>query len=210
MTNPMTPAEFAVLADVSRETLSRLDAYLTLMKRWQRAINLVGAATLVDPWRRHVLDSAQLVRYIPDEIGDIYDIGSGAGLPGLVLAIMGRRGIHLVESDQRKVQFQQEVIRSLDLQVEVHPQRIDTLPHECANVITSRALAPLPRLLDLAAPLLRPNAICLLLKGQSASNELTSARKCWRMSSDFYPSLSEPSASVLKLWDIVRAPLHRQ
>lgn len=206
----MTPDEFAALTDVSRETLSCLDAYLALLRRWQRAINLVGPATFADPWRRHFLDSAQLIRHMPDDIDAIYDLGSGAGLPGLVLAIMGRTGIHLVESDQRKVQFQREVARSLNLQVDIHAQRIDTLSPGCANVITARALAPLPRLLDLSVPLLRPNAICLFLKGQNASDELTRADKYWRMSSCSYPSLSEPSASVLKLWDIVRAPLHRQ
>ena len=206
----MTPDEFAALTDVSRETLSRLDAYLGLMKLWQGAINLVGPATLTDPWRRHILDSAQLLRYTPAAPGTIYDLGSGAGLPGLVLAIMGQTGVHLVESDQRKAQFQREAIRSLDLDVEVHAQRIDSLPLGCANLVTARALAPLPRLLDLSAGLLRPNAFCLFLKGQRASDELTEARKCWRMSSDSYPSLSDPSASVLKIWDIVRAPLHRQ
>lgn len=206
----MTRDEFAVLTDVSRETLSRLDAYLVLMKRWQRAINLVGPATLGDPWRRHVLDSAQLIRHMPADVGAIYDLGSGAGLPGLILAIMGQTGIHLVESDQRKAQFQREVIRSLDLRVDIHVQRIDSLSPGCADLITARALAPLPRLLDLSASLLRPNGICLFLKGQNALDELTEARKCWRMSSHSYPSLSEPSASVLKLWDIVRAPLHRQ
>ena len=206
----MTPDEFAALADVSRETLSRLDDYLALMKRWQGAINLVGSATLADPWRRHILDSAQLLRYMPADSGEVYDLGSGAGLPGLVLAIMGRTGIHLVESDQRKAQFQREVVRTLGLDVEIHAQRIDSLPPGCADLVTARALAPLPRLLDLAAGLLRPNTICLFLKGQRASDELTEAHKCWRMSSNSYPSLSDPSASVLKIWDIVRAPLHRQ
>ncbi len=206
----MTPDEFASLTNVSRETLSRLDAYLALMRRWQRAINLVGPATLNDPWRRHILDSAQLMRHLSPDPCAIYDLGSGAGLPGLVLAIMGRAGIHLVESDTRKAQFQREVVRSLSLKVDIHAQRIDSLQPGCADVITARALAPLPRLLDLAEPLLRPNTICLFLKGQNASDELTEARKCWRMFSDSYPSLSEASGTVLKLWDIVRAPLHRQ
>ncbi|MEM8948066.1 MAG: 16S rRNA (guanine(527)-N(7))-methyltransferase RsmG [Pseudomonadota bacterium] len=206
----MTPDEFMALTNVSRETRSRLEAYLELIQRWQRAINLVGPATLNDPWRRHFLDSAQLIRHMPPDPVMIYDLGSGAGLPGLVLAIMGRSGINLVESDQRKAQFQREVVRSLDLQVTIHVQRIETLSSECADVITARALAPVSRLLDLAKPLLRPNAICLFLKGRNVSDELTEARKCWRMSVDSYPSLSEPSGTMLKLWDIGRAPLYRQ
>jgi len=183
---------------------------LTLLTHWQRAINLVGPATLSDPWRRHVLDSAQLMRYLPHNADAIYDLGSGAGLPGLILAMMGRSGIHLVESDQRKVQFLREVVRSLDLDVKIHAQRIEDLPAGCAGAVTARALAPLPRLINLAAPLLRADAICLFLKGRRASDELTEACKCWRMSAQSFPSLSDPSASVLKLWDITRAPLHRQ
>jgi len=167
----MTSDEFAALTDVSRETMARLEAYLNLISRWQRAINLVGPATLSDPWRRHLLDSAQLLDHMPKAANAIYDLGSGAGLPGLVLAIMGQTNIHLVESDQRKAQFLS--------------------------------------LLDLASPLLHPSSLCLFLKGRSALDELTEARKCWRMSADLSPSLSDSSASVLKLWDIVRAPLHR-
>lgn len=206
----MTRAEFATLTNVSRETLSRFDAYLALLQRWQKAINLVGPATLNDPWRRHLLDSAQLIAHIPDETGVIYDLGSGAGLPGLILAILGCGGVHLVESDQRKAQFLREVARKLDLNVDVHAARIETLPAKSADVVTARALAPLPRLLDLAGGLLKPHAICLFLKGRNASDELTEARKYWRMSSEFFPSLSDPSASVLKLQDIERAPFHRQ
>jgi 16S rRNA (guanine527-N7)-methyltransferase len=206
----MTANDFAELVDVSRETLRQLEDYLELMERWQRAINLVGPKTLADPWRRHILDSAQLFLHLPKKTGAVYDLGSGAGLPGLVLAIMGRDDLHLVESDRRKGQFLKEVVRSLDLHVHVHVQRIETLPARCADVIIARALAPLPRLLDLVFPLLRPASVCYFPKGRSASDELTDARKCWRMSADSFPSLSDPSASVLKLRDIIRAPLHRQ
>lgn len=207
---PMTPGEFAALMDVSRETVSRIEAYLVLLKRWQKAINLVGPKTLDDPWRRHILDSAQLYQYLPPGPTVLYDLGSGAGLPGLVLAIMGRGNIHLVESDGRKAQFLHEACRTFELQAEVHADRAETLPEGCADVVTSRALAPLPRLLDLTVPLLRSNAVCLFLKGRSASDELTQACKYWRMSSQSFPSMSDRSGSLLKLWDIRRAPLHRQ
>ncbi|MEZ5932937.1 MAG: 16S rRNA (guanine(527)-N(7))-methyltransferase RsmG [Alphaproteobacteria bacterium] len=205
----ISQSEFADLANVSRETLERLTAYLDLIKRWQPAINLVGPATLADAWRRHILDSAQLLPHLPDDLVALYDLGSGAGLPGMVLAIMGQGKIHLVESDQRKAQFLKEVARILDIDIKIHVQRIETLPPLCATVVTARALAPLPRLLDLAAPLLQPGGHCLFLKGQTLPDELTEARKCWRMQSHSFPSLSEPSASILKLWDIERAPLHR-
>ncbi|MEM7044032.1 MAG: 16S rRNA (guanine(527)-N(7))-methyltransferase RsmG [Pseudomonadota bacterium] len=206
----MSSEEFAEITGVSRETLASLDQYLALLRRWQTAINLVGPRTLTDPWRRHLLDSAQLVQYLPNDADDIFDLGSGAGLPGLILAIVSDSKVHLVESDLRKAQFLREAARVLGLPVEVHAARIEQLPARCANVIVARALAPLHRLIDLAFPLLKADSICLFLKGQKLQDELTEARKSWRMSSQSFPSLSDPSASVLKLWDIERAPLHRQ
>jgi 16S rRNA (guanine527-N7)-methyltransferase len=206
----MTPDDFAAMVSVSRETLTSLKTYLAMLTRWQKAINLVGPKTLSDPWRRHVLDSAQLQSHLPPSSEVLYDLGSGAGLPGLVLAIMGRDNIHLVESDRRKAQFLKEVARTLDLPVDIHAERIERLPNGSAKIITARALAPLTRLLDLAHPLMKPDAICVFLKGQNAMDELTDARKSWNMTADIAPSLSEPSASILKLRNVQRASLHCQ
>lgn len=206
----MTPEDFAALAPVSRETLSCLATYLDLLERWQRAINLVGPSTMEDPWRRHILDSAQLIRYIPEGTTQIHDLGSGAGLPGMVLAIMGQTHLNLVESDQRKAQFLREVARVLDVDVNICAQRIECVRVDRAGLVVARALAPLPRLLRLAKPLLLPTAQCLFLKGRGLSDELTEAGKSWRMSWQTFPSLSDPSASVLQLWDIARASVHRE
>lgn len=209
MTSPMTPEAFTELVNVSRETLTKLETYLDLLIRWQQAINLVGPKTLEDPWRRHILDSAQLARRMPDGVQSLYDLGSGGGLPGLVLAILGKDRVHLVESDRRKAVFLREAARILELDVEVLSCRIEALPRQCASVVTARALAPLPRLLELSYPLLAPSAICLFLKGKNATDELTAVGKYWRMSSQSFPSLSDSSASILQLRDIERAPLHR-
>ncbi|MGI9452132.1 MAG: 16S rRNA (guanine(527)-N(7))-methyltransferase RsmG [Geminicoccaceae bacterium] len=207
---PLTASAFAEEIDVSRETLERFDLYLDLLKRWQRAINLVGKKTLVDPWRRHILDCAQLMTYLPSRDSTVVDLGSGAGLPGLILAILGQANVHLVECDQRKAQFLKEVVRTLALDVTVHVKRIEAMGPISADVLTARALAPLPTLLTLAQPLLRPDTICLFLKGRHGKDELTEAKKSWMMASQIFPSLSDPSASILKLREIQRAPLHRQ
>jgi 16S rRNA (guanine527-N7)-methyltransferase len=206
----MTPAAFAGHLHVSRETLDRLEHYLDLLKRWQKAINLVGPKTLEDPWRRHILDSAQLIHHLPGAARTIVDLGSGAGLPGLVLAIIRGGDIHLVESDQRKALFLKEAARHLALDVVVHAQRIEALEPMTPDVLTARALAPLPRLLELASPLIGRATTCLFLKGRHGKDELTEAGKSWMMASQISPSLSDPSASVLKLWEIQRAPHHRQ
>jgi rRNA small subunit methyltransferase G len=98
--------------DVSRETRQRLSAYLELLRRWQGAINLVGASTLADPWRRHILDCGQIAPHVPHGAASVLDLGSGAGLPGLVLALLGVPGVQLVESDGRKAQFLREAARA--------------------------------------------------------------------------------------------------
>lgn len=207
---PLTPIGFSRKVDVSRETLACLEHYLALLVHWQKAINLVGSKTLVDPWRRHILDSAQLIHYLPADTGVIVDLGSGAGLPGLVLAILGQQKVHLVESDQRKALFLKEAARILAIDVTIHAKRIDALEPLAPHVLTARALAPLPRLLDLASPLISRNTTCLFLKGRHGKDELTEAQKHWMMASECLPSMSDPSASVLKLWEIERAPLHRK
>jgi 16S rRNA (guanine527-N7)-methyltransferase len=208
---PLAAEDCARQLDVSRETLAKLQAYLNLLCQWQRVINLVGPTTLQDPWRRHILDCGQLIRYLPvpaEQLGAVADIGSGAGLPGLILAILGVRPIHLIESDRRKAAFLREVVRHLDLPATVHACRVEALPPLEIAVITARAFAPLDRLIGLVEPLLQPATTLLLLKGRSAEEELTLANKTWTMAVQRCTSLSDPSGVVLKLQGIHRAP-HR-
>ena len=202
---PLSRAEFAGRIDVSRETLARLTRHLELLVRWQPAINLVGAASLADPWRRHVLDSAQLLAHLPSPVASLVDLGSGAGFPGLVLAILGVPNVTLIESDRRKAQFLREVARTTGTAVTIHAERAERLPASPAAVVTARALAPLPRLLPLAARFLAADGVCLLLKGAAVNDELTAAAKSWHMVPEMFPSLSAPAGTVLKLRGIARA-----
>jgi 16S rRNA (guanine527-N7)-methyltransferase len=202
---PLGRAGFAATITVSRETLDRLEIYADLLARWQRAINLVGAASLADPWRRHLLDSAQLVDHLPPGARSVVDLGSGAGFPGMVLAIMGAPGVTLIESDRRKIEFLRALARATGTAVELQAERIERLPARPASVITARALAPLPRLLPLAERFLAADSVCLFLKGQAVADELTAARKSWHMVAETFPSLSAPSGVVLQLRECVRA-----
>jgi 16S rRNA (guanine527-N7)-methyltransferase len=197
---------FARLVPVSRETLERLDAYVALLKAWNRRINLVGATTLGDPWRRHVLDSAQLLRFVPKEARVLVDVGSGAGLPGLVLALLGVAGVHLVESDQRKAIFLREAVRVTGAAITVHAVRAEKMPRLSADVVTARAVAPLPNLLDLVEPFLTPHSICLFLKGRTVQEELTEAAKSWKMRPRLEPSKSDAGGMVLLVEAIAREP----
>jgi 16S rRNA (guanine527-N7)-methyltransferase len=197
------PAAFQADTGVSHETRQRFEAYAALLEKWSRAINLVGRGTLPDLWRRHMLDSAQLAGYLPPAPADrprrILDLGSGAGFPGLVLALLDAGELHLVESDGRKATFLREVLRATDTAATVHAKRIEELPDLQADLVTARALAPLDRLLALAAPRLGPDGGLLLLKGRGAESELTVARKAWNMSVERWPSRSDRQGTVLRI-----------
>jgi len=198
---------FARDTGVSRETLGRLETFATLLGRWQQRINLVARESVADLWRRHFLDSAQLLPLIPAGSGRLIDLGSGAGFPGLVLSILGASDVHLIESDGRKAAFLREAARLSGASVTIHAGRIEeaTRLAETADVVTARALAPLDALLGHAAPLLRPGGCCLFLKGARAADELTLARKAWNMDVQQVPSRSHPAGVVLKLKAIARA-----
>ncbi|HRY26237.1 MAG: 16S rRNA (guanine(527)-N(7))-methyltransferase RsmG [Geminicoccaceae bacterium] len=199
---PLDAAGFAAQVPVSRETVERLTLYLELLRQWQKAINLVGASTLDDAWRRHILDSAQLFRHLPAGCATLADLGSGAGLPGLVLAAMGVPEVHLVESDRRKAQFLREAARRMGLAgVTVHPVRIETLSL-AVDVVTARALAPLVQLVPLARPLLRAGGRLVLLKGRGVDAELTALGEVGTMRVELHPSLADPEGRVLVLQEV--------
>ncbi len=166
---------------VSDEILARLQAVLEVLATWTRRINLVGASTLPDAWSRHVLDSARLWPNHPDTARRLADLGSGAGFPGLVLAILGAPDVHLVEADQRKAAFLREAARVSGTPVTVHAARIESLPSLSADVVTARALAPLPVLLPLVVRHLAPDGVALLPKGRDAARELTACADQWIM-----------------------------
>ncbi len=206
---PLTPEEFQRAADVSRETLDRLERYADCLRKWNRATNLVARNSLADLWRRHMLDSAQLLPLLPDPPAGrprvIVDLGSGAGFPGLVLAILGAGAVHLVEAHGRKAAFLREAARVADTPVTVHHDRIEGLRTFPADVVTARACAPLPRLLDYAAPFLRPRpgarsgGTGLFHRGRNFDRELTDARKKWKMGVELMPSCTDPTARILRL-----------
>jgi 16S rRNA (guanine527-N7)-methyltransferase len=204
---PLSPEEFAQAANVPRGTLEKLEAYAALLRQWQGAVNLVGRDTLDDLWRRHMLDSAQLAPHIPPGAETITDLGSGAGFPGLVLAIVTGLKVHLVESTGKKAAFLREAARLTDAPAEVHHGRAESVTPWAAEVITARAFAPLPALLDYAEPFLNATdgpVTCLFLKGRTGREELTEAGKTWTMTADILPSLSDEAGMVLKLRDISR------
>lgn len=199
----MTPEEFRRQTNVSRETLERLQIYVDLLRQWTSKINLVSQDSLTDVWRRHLLDSAQLMDFCPAE-GKAVDLGSGAGFPGLVLAILGKSDMQLIEADQRKSAFLREAIRLTGTQASVVSKRIEDVPSFEARTITARAFAPLAKILDLAEKFIGSETTFLLLKGRNVSEELTQAHKQWKMGATSHPSQSDPSGWILRLERPVR------
>jgi 16S rRNA (guanine527-N7)-methyltransferase len=188
---------------VSRETEADLDIFIALLLKWQATTNLVAPSTIPDIWTRHVLDSAQLLP-LAGNARHIIDLGSGAGFPGIVLALLskdqGGVEVHLVESNGRKASFLREVIRETRAPAQVHHDRIETFTvrfTKTIDVITARALAPLNELLALSRPLLKRGAVGLFLKGRGAEQELTDSRKSWRIDAELIPSVTDPSARII-------------
>jgi 16S rRNA (guanine527-N7)-methyltransferase len=198
--------QFRQRFDVSRETLAALETYADLLVRWQRRINLVADSTVSDLWWRHLADSAQIVAHIPDTARVIADVGSGAGFPGLVVAMM-RPMFHvkLIESNSKKAAFLQEVAaRTGATNVGIIRKRVESLTGWSADVITARACASLTALLEMTETLRRPDTLCLFLKGATAERELTEAREAWNMTVQSTPSLTSPDSVLLKLSEVSR------
>lgn len=208
MTTPLDAGGFAAATGVSRETLGRLETYAGLLRQWAGRVNLVGRATLDDLWRRHFLDSAQLRPFVPSSCETLVDLGSGAGFPGLVLSILGVRGVALVEADGRKCAFLREAIRVSGAAAVVREGRGEALPPQPYDIVTARACAPLDRLLGLAEPFIGPRTRCLFLKGERAEEEIAVAREGWRMEVSVRPSLADPRGVVLCLEGVTRARIH--
>lgn len=191
--------------DVSRETREKFDRYAQLLLKWQKVINLVGPSTLEELPERHFLDSVQLIKYIPDRQIKLADMGSGAGFPGLVLAMLGVAEVHLIEVDVRKATFLREVSRETNTPVFIHDDRVEDVSIPDLDVITARALSPLRDLLTMTNKLATPGhpATCLFLKGEKADEEVLKAHKRWNFSLETYQSVTDKSGKILKINNLI-------
>jgi 16S rRNA (guanine527-N7)-methyltransferase len=195
---PFGPGDFLAQTGVSHETLARLKAYADVLADWNARHNLVAKSTLPDLWRRHFWDSAQLAPLIPDTARTVADLGSGAGFPGLVLATMRPDlAVTVHEATTKKCSFLRAAADHMGLQINIKNARIEDLPRHPFDVVTARALAPLPQLLEYAQKFTAPHGICLFLKGQNVGSELTQAHKYWNMKASQVPSQTDPSGAIV-------------
>jgi len=195
--------------NVSRETAEALDLYVAQLTRWQTVKNLVGPATLAEVWQRHVADALQLLTLAP-EAKRWLDLGSGAGIPGLILAIAGRGKtdfhVSLVESNARKCAFLSETARLTGAPVTVHNARIEAVIGTLSGVeiVCARDLAPLSQLLAWTEPLLTSGTTGLFPKGRDAAAELTEAEDAWTFTRDLIPSRTDSQARIVRVTSLSR------
>ncbi|MDA8585847.1 16S rRNA (guanine(527)-N(7))-methyltransferase RsmG [Rhodobacteraceae bacterium] len=192
-------------ANVSRETFEQLEIYADLLAVWNRRINLVSSKTLDQLWVRHFLDSAQLFQ-LSKGAGRWVDLGSGGGFPGAVVAIMAGASVEtvLIEADQRKATFLRAVARETT-GFKVISSRIEDAVPQNADVVSARALAPLPQLLEYVDRHLGRDGVAILPKGQKAQSEISKALEHWRFDCETYPSETDSNSVILIIGDIKRA-----
>jgi 16S rRNA (guanine527-N7)-methyltransferase len=207
------PEDFAAAFDVSRETIERLTLYENLLRQWQKAVNLVAPGTLNEVWHRHFADSAQLLARMPAVTQSWIDLGSGGGFPGLVVAMLlaeRRNGprVTLIESDSRKGAFLREVARQAGIAVDILSTRAESVTIQVnlplPRVVSARALAPLDRLLKLAAPLAPPGTTLLFGKGKDVDKELRAAETAWKFDVVLVPSVTDKHGRIVVITNLER------
>jgi 16S rRNA (guanine527-N7)-methyltransferase len=201
------PPDFLADLKASPALERDVERFRYMLVEANRSMNLVGDSTLGDFWRRHFIDSAQLLWFAP-KVRVWADLGSGAGLPGLILAILlrDRPGacVHMVESMTKRCQFLAGVVKALDLPARVHNARAESLALE-VEMVTARACAPLDRLLGYAQPYFARGARGLFLKGVGVGDEIIQARKTWAFRCETWPSLSDDRGRLLSIEELARA-----
>lgn len=195
--------------NVSRETMENLVAFQNMVLEWNEKFNLISKSSVEDIWERHILDSAQLIQYIEKDDRTLYDFGSGAGFPAVVLAIMSRElfpnlKFTLIESIGKKATFLSEVNKKLKLDMNVLPERIERLTLSKADIITSRAMASLEKLLPYAKPFCDKKTKLLFLKGEKWQEEIKTAKQKWTFEYQSYPSETSDKGRVLIIKNIRR------
>ena len=201
--------DFCSTQYVSRETYDKFKIYYETLIKWQKSINLISNSTLDSIWNRHILDSAQLYKYTHNIKGNILDFGSGAGFPGLVLAMMGNENVNAVESDEKKCIFLKEVARLSDTKLKIHNSRIEKLKFINPELITARALAPLIKLIEYIENYMKQGETLrkdfpklLFLKGKNYKQELLELKKIRNFDVTVFSSKSDEYGKILNIKNI--------
>ena len=195
--------------NVSRETIDKLEKFQNMVLEWNKQLNLISKASEQNIWERHILDSLQLCQFIDNTDKTLYDFGSGAGFPGVVLAIVSKQlfpklKVNLIESISKKTKFLDEVNKKLDLEMNVINDRVEKLKLPCADIITSRAMASLEKLLNYAKPLCNDKTKLIFPKGEKWEEEIKMAKNKWNFDYKCTQSLTNSNGCILQINKIRR------
>lgn len=204
-------ARALALVPVSPATEARLAVYVELLDRWRKITNLISDATFAEVWTRHIADCAQLLALAPDARRWV-DMGSGAGFPGMVIAIqladVPGAVVHCLESDQRKCAFLREVARATGAPARIHAGRIEAIDPESlapVDAVTARAFAPLPRVLEFAKVWIAQGAVGVFPRGRSAETQLETAPAAQDLTIELVASKLDPEAAILRVRSALKA-----
>jgi len=194
--------EIRKFCELDNAQIRSLEDFVLLVLQENQNFNFIGKSTVENIWERHILDSAQLLRFIKNKNAKFADLGSGAGFPGMILSILGLREIHLIEKAFRKSEFLRRAKLLSPNRVFVHQAKLEELSAIQFDCIVSRALAPLDQLLDYTKKFLKKDGYCLFLKGKNLSNEIEVAKKTFQFEYELHPSLTSDESNIIKVFNI--------
>ena len=187
---------------INRLEQDGLQEYIEILKKFNKHTNLVGKSTLINPWLSHILDSLQILKFIKHKKLSILDMGTGAGLPGLVLSICGCKNVTLVDSNGKKINFLFNIKRELGLKTNIILGRLETLENKHYDVVVTRALANLEKLFTYSQKFIKKNTVLIFLKGKTVNEEILDAKKKWNFQHKKHTSLSDSRGCVLVIWGL--------
>ena len=193
----MTKEEIIKQFKINSHQEKLLDTYIFNLKKYNKHTNLVGGSTLKDPWKRHILDCLQILPKLNNYNCSILDMGTGAGLPGLLLNIMGCQNVTLVDSNNKKINFLEKIKKEMSLNAKIILDRVENLENQKYDVITSRALANLNKLFTYSHNFLKKNTVLIFLKGKTVNDEILDATKIWKFECHKHVSLSDKGGNLL-------------
>jgi len=197
--------EIIKLYKINESQEAALISYIKILEEYNKHTNLVGKSTLINPWTSHILDSLQLHTYIKNKELSILDMGTGAGIPGVVLSIIGYTDTTLVDSNGKKIKFLKFLKKSMNLNIKIYLRRLENLNNLKFDVITSRALTNLNQLISDSQKFLKKNSVVIFLKGKTVNDEIHEAKKNWKFQTNKHQSLSDNRGCVLEVKNIKKA-----
>ena len=179
-----------------------ISKYLDLLIRYNSHTNIVGKKTLTNPWTTHILDCLQILTFIKNSNLSIVDMGSGAGLPGALLSIVGYKNVTLVDSNGKKIKFLKQIQKEINLKINIVYGRIEGLVNIKFDIITSRALSNLDKLFSYSHKLMKKNTVLIFLKGKTVNEEIVRAKKNWSFKYEKHQSISDSRGSLIIVTDL--------